>query len=59
MSLSETFIAVWKFCLSFRKSAWELRDYPVVIREQKTDLDLGYTAPRFEQQRYLARVGWR
>jgi len=54
MSLRETLAAAWKFCLSFRRSEWELNDYPVVVREQKTDQ--GYGASRFQQQRYLARV---
>ena len=56
MPLKETLAAAWKYCLSFRKTTWELSDYPVVIREQKMDLDLGLDLPRFEQQRYLARV---
>src|SRR5437016_4451074 len=56
MSWRETLVAAWKYCRSFRKSEWELSDYPVVIREQKTNLDLGFEPPRFEQQRYLARV---
>ena len=56
MSLKETLIAAWKFCLSFRRTEWVLSDYPVIVREQKLDLDLGHGAPRFEQQRYLARV---
>ena len=56
MSFRETLVASWKYCLSFRKGKWELSDYPVVIREQKMDLNLGFEAPRFEQQRYLARV---
>lgn len=56
MPISETFLASWKYCLSFRKGLWDLSDYPVVIREQKTDLDLGDQASRFPPQRYLARV---
>jgi len=56
MSLKETLLAAWKFCLSFRKSDWVLNDYPVILREQKPDLDFVHRAARFEPQRYLARV---
>jgi hypothetical protein len=56
MSLREALTAAWKFCLSFRKKEWELSDYPVVIRELNTDLDLGSDFRRVKQQRYLARV---
>ena len=56
MPLRDTLAAAWKYCLSFRKTTWELSDYPVVIREQRMDLDLGLDLLRFEQQRYLARV---
>jgi hypothetical protein len=28
-------LAFWKWCLSFRKSEWSLRDYPVTIHRQK------------------------
>jgi len=56
MSLRESLSAVWKFCLSFRQGEWELSDYPVIIREQKIDLELGHAAPRFKRQRYSARV---
>lgn len=56
MSVRETLTAAWKFCLSFHKSEWELDDYPVVIREQKIDLDLADLTERCVQQPYLARV---
>jgi hypothetical protein len=56
MSFRETFVAAWKYCLSFRQSEWDLSDYPVVIREQTTDLTPGLKLPGLEQQRYLARV---
>ena len=56
MSLTDTFLAAWKHCLSFRKCTWALRDYPVVIREQKVDADPAFDLSRFELQRYLARV---
>jgi hypothetical protein len=46
--------AFWKLCLSFRKHDWELNDYPISIRVQ--ELDPEYTAPRFKQHRYIARV---
>jgi len=53
--LRRKFLAIWKYCLSFRKSNWGLSDYPVVIRQQKTSLNLGLEPP-FKHQRYLARV---
>jgi hypothetical protein len=53
MHLNERFRAAWRFCLSFRKSEWELADYPVTIREQSLALDSGV---RFKSQRYVARV---
>jgi hypothetical protein len=46
--------ASWKFVLSFRKRSWGLRDYPISVIAQRTDLDLG---PRFKRPHaYLARV---
>jgi len=35
LSVQEILLAAWKRCLSFRKSDWELKDYPVVIRKQQ------------------------
>jgi len=36
MSAKENLLAAWRFCLSFTKRKWELRNYPVVIRKQET-----------------------
>jgi hypothetical protein len=30
-------LAIWKWCLSFRKTDWSLGDYPVIIRKQQPD----------------------
>jgi hypothetical protein len=46
--------ATWKLCLSFRKSDWELSDYPVVVREQEPDLN--YDGTRLKQHRYFASI---
>lgn len=56
MRSQEKLYAAWKLCLSFRKGQWELNDYPVVIREQKTDLDVGDQYRGAKLQRYLARI---
>jgi hypothetical protein len=48
------FQARWKFCLSFIKREWELRDYPVSIREQ--ELDPTHSGTRLKQRRYLAFI---
>jgi len=55
-SIEQNVVAGWKRLLSFRKPDWELKDYPVVIRGMRTDLDFGCKEPRFKQERYLARV---
>lgn len=47
-------LAGWKWCLSFRKSDWELNDYPIATREQEPDP--AYSAPRFTQHRYRAYI---
>src|SRR5271168_4661418 len=47
-------VALWKYCLSFRKHDWQLSDYPVAIREHKFNPD--YSSPRFTQHRYLAYI---
>jgi hypothetical protein len=52
--LKNQVVAFWKFCLSFRKSVWELNDYPVAIREQWFDLD--FKSSRFTQHRYIAYI---
>ena len=48
------FRAAWKFCLSFTKRKWELRDYPVSIREQ--EVDPAYSGTRLKQHRYMAFI---
>lgn len=55
-SVRQGFLVVCKLALSFRKCNWDLRDYPIVIRTQNTDNDLGFSATRFVQHRYLARI---
>jgi hypothetical protein len=46
----------WKRLLSYRKSEWELNDYPISLRFQKP---LPGLPPRFVQHRYRALVlGW-
>lgn len=46
----------WKRLLSYRKSEWELADYPVVIRTQELTPGL---PSRFTEHRYRALVlGW-
>lgn len=49
-------IAAWKLCVSFRKSEWELTDYPVVTRKQEISDDPAGNALRQVQQLYLARI---
>lgn len=47
---------LWKWCRSFTKTDWELRDYPISIKRQEPDLNL---PARFTQNPYWARVlGW-
>jgi hypothetical protein len=48
------FRAAWKFCLSFIKREWEVRDYPVSIREQ--EIDPTYSGNRLKQRQYLAFI---
>jgi hypothetical protein len=48
------FRAAWKYCLSFIKREWGLRDYPVSIREH--ELDPTYSGTRLKQHRYLAFI---
>jgi hypothetical protein len=52
--LKNRFVAYWKWCLSFRKRDWELKDYPVMIREKK--FDPHFKNPRFTQHRYVAHM---
>ncbi len=46
--------AAWKWCLSFRKRDWDLKDYPIGTTEQ--DPDPAFSAPRFTQHRYRAHI---
>ncbi|HTY84575.1 MAG TPA: hypothetical protein VMB19_10160 [Silvibacterium sp.] len=55
MSVKEALIAAWKFCLSFRKSAWELTDYPIVIRKQRI-ADPASSSPEPVHPAYSARI---
>ncbi len=48
--------AFWKLCLSFRKAAWELSDYPIRIKKQEFDPSSEYASPRFKQHDYVARI---
>jgi hypothetical protein len=53
---SAKLLAGWKYLLSFRKSDWELEDYPVIVRKQD---DAGATLGddvRFTRPAYVARV---
>jgi hypothetical protein len=50
----EKISALWKYCLSFRKRDWNLRDYPIRIRELK--VDAGWDSARFKQARYVISV---
>jgi hypothetical protein len=52
--IKDQFAALWKRCLSFRKHDWELNDYPVTLREDKSDPN--FSSPRFRQHRYVAYI---
>ena len=56
MSTKEKLLAVWKFCLSFRKHDWDAIDYPVVVREQAVENGSGPSLSQGVQPRYLARI---
>ncbi|MFZ0336633.1 MAG: hypothetical protein WAL45_01255, partial [Terracidiphilus sp.] len=53
-------LARWKYLLSFRKSDWELDDYPIVVRKQEDAGDAPFPAlndpVRFTMPAYVARV---
>jgi hypothetical protein len=54
--MADTLITIWKRLLSYRKTQWEMNDYPIVTRQQEFTLEL---PPRFTQHRYRALVlGW-
>jgi hypothetical protein len=53
---SAKLLARWKYLLSFRKSDWELEDYPVIVRKQRdTSVSWGDEV-RWTSPAYLARV---
>lgn len=55
-SWSARLLARWKHLLSFRKSDWDLDDYPIIVRRQD---DAGATwgdDARFTRPAYVARV---
>lgn len=56
MSTAEKLLALWKFCMSFRKYDWEAGDYPVVVREQAVENGSGPSHSQSVQSRYLARI---
>ena len=46
----------WKYLLSFRKSDWELNDYPVIVRQQDDAGAAFGDGVRFTRPAYVARV---
>jgi hypothetical protein len=56
-TIKQRLAAGWKFALSFRTHTWKLQDFPISIVRQRTDLDLGHDAPRYQRPHaYLARI---
>jgi len=53
MTFGQGLLVGWKLCLSFRKTNWQLGDYPVLVREQKIDV---HSSSRLKPQRYLAWI---
>jgi hypothetical protein len=53
---SATLLARWKYLLSFRKSDWELEDYPVLVRRQNDTNTAWGDEVRFTSSAYIARV---
>lgn len=57
---SARLLALWKYLLSFRKSDWDLGDYPVVVRKQEGAGDAPFPAlndpVQFTMPAYVARV---
>lgn len=47
-------LALWKLCLSIRKRAWELADYPVIVKEQEIDSSQRHS--RLKTPPYMAFV---
>jgi hypothetical protein len=54
--IKNQFRAFWKWSISFRKSDWELEDYPVFVRMQEPDPTSAYNSPRFKFHRYWAGI---
>jgi hypothetical protein len=54
LTLHNRVLAVWKLCASFRKRDWELRDYPVAVKEQA--VEPAAEARRFKLRRYMAFI---
>src|SRR3954465_12720976 len=54
VKVSNRLCATWKLSLSVFKRDWELRDYPVTIREHK--IDPNYSGTRFKQHHYTASI---
>jgi hypothetical protein len=48
--------ALWKWLISFRKGDWDVADYPITLRTQKSDPDSAYNSPRFKLHRYVAYI---
>ncbi len=55
-SWSAKLLARWKYLLSFRKSDWELDDYPVIVRKQEGAGDSFGDEVRFTSPACVARV---
>ena len=57
---SARLLARWKYLLSFRKSDWDLDDYPIVVRKQEDDGPAPFPAlndpVQFTMPAYVARV---
>ncbi len=53
---SARLLARWKYLLSFRKSDWDLGDYPIVVRKQDDAGDTFGDEVRFSSPAYVARV---
>lgn len=46
----------WKWSLSFRKSSWELEDYPVTLRKSQQDSKDFFKPPRFKFHPWVASI---
>jgi hypothetical protein len=54
LRLHNRVLAIWKLCASFRKRDWELRDYPVAVKEQAVEPVAEGT--RLKSQPYMAFI---